>query len=152
MKELTQEVKETKVIGYEANDGTYFKDKEECVKYERTAEGVIRAAFNNLIIKRVSEYDLFEGYGCGSEYWGIVLIHIRNAEELKTANMFSQFCEQRNVFDESHIGKEIVVGIGEGNSDRVCYKYGTIDELVSKFERDLKERLARTDDEPIAGT
>lgn len=140
MKELTKEVVTKEITGYEASDGKVFRSKEECEKYERTSDCVIKTAFEKLVIAENSEYRLFEGYGCGSEEWRIVLIHINNADELRAANMYSQICNHKNCFNDSHIGKEIIVATGDGY-DSWCYVYGTIDELADKFRTDMKERL-----------
>ena len=141
MKELTKEVVTKEITGYEAEDGTVFRTREECEKYEHTSECVIKAAFEKLVIAQNSECSLFDGYGCGSEEWRIVLIHINNAEELKTANMYSQISIYHdNRFDESHTGKEIIVGVGD-SYDTYCWVYGTIDELAARFMNDIERRL-----------
>lgn len=46
-------------IHYEAIDGTIFYNKEECEKYDRTAEAVLRQRFNGMIVKEGTEYSLF---------------------------------------------------------------------------------------------
>lgn len=142
MKELTREVTTKEITGYEANDGTIFCSKEECEKYEQTSDCVIKAAFEKLVIAENNEFSLFDGYGCGSDEWRIVLIHINNAEELKTANMYSQITVRHdNRFDENSIGKELIVGVGDGYGGLDCWVYGTVDELTEKFRADMKERL-----------
>ena len=140
MKELTKEVVTKEITGYEASDGKIFHSKEECEKYERTAECVIKTAFEKLVIAQNSEYSLFEGYGSGSEEWRIVLIHINNAEELKTANMYSQIANHDNCFNENHIGKNLIVGVGDGY-DTYCWLYGTIEEIAARFKADMERRL-----------
>lgn len=49
---------------YEACDGSIFKTKEECNKYEGTAQCVIKKKFNDLVEYSSNEYSLF---GCGSD-------------------------------------------------------------------------------------
>ena len=44
---------------YEAVDGTSFRSKEECEKYEESANGVLRSKFKNSIIKEGTEYSIF---------------------------------------------------------------------------------------------
>ena len=46
-------------IHYEAIDGTIFYNKEECEKYDHTAEAVLRQRFNGMIVKEGTEYSLF---------------------------------------------------------------------------------------------
>ena len=63
MKEIT---KERIVFDYEfeACDGSVFKTKEECIKYEETAQCVIRKKFNDLVEYSSDECSLFN---CGSD-------------------------------------------------------------------------------------
>lgn len=52
----------TKVnVHYEALDGTYFCDEEECKKYDQSAACVIRAKFNELALVKSNGYTLFPG-------------------------------------------------------------------------------------------
>lgn len=59
-----KEVKELRVVGYEANDGTIFTRQEECIKYENSAKGVVSAKYNKYIVKKTNECELFK---CGNE-------------------------------------------------------------------------------------
>lgn len=45
--------------GWEAIDGTFFENKEECKKYEDSAKTVILAKYNKLVVKSGSEEELF---------------------------------------------------------------------------------------------
>ena len=49
---------------YEACDGSVFKTKEECIRYEKTAQCVIRKKFNDLVEHSSDECSLFN---CGSD-------------------------------------------------------------------------------------
>lgn len=62
MKEI--QVTETKqVTKYQASDGTIFLDKAECDKYEQSALGMLMAKYRPLVVKRISEYTLFDEHG-----------------------------------------------------------------------------------------
>lgn len=63
MKEIKIE-RSTFVTIYEAFDGTQFKDAKECVKYEESAQCVIRKKFNDLVKHSSGECSLFN---CGSD-------------------------------------------------------------------------------------
>ena len=143
MEVIKQEITRTEITGYRANDGKEFYTEEECLAYEKTAKCAITQAFNQLVIVWQNEWSVFENYGCGSEDWKIVMIHIKDENDLKVANMFSQIAyEKKNKFDASHIGKKLIVGIGDGYDDTpACYVYGTIDELVAKFKSDMEKRF-----------
>lgn len=49
---------------YEAIDGTQFRTREECEKYDTTAGAVLRQRFLKLVIKKTTEYNFF---GVGSD-------------------------------------------------------------------------------------
>lgn len=72
MKSVSKEVTNT-VCGWEAIDGTFFENKEECKKYENSAKTVILAKYNKLVIKSGSEEELFY-IGCGDNIVDIVKI------------------------------------------------------------------------------
>lgn len=59
--------------GWEAIDGTFFENKEECKKYEDSAKTVILAKYNKLVIKSGSEDELFY-IGCNDNIVDIVKI------------------------------------------------------------------------------
>jgi hypothetical protein len=73
MKQIEVE-KIIKEIKYEAIDGTIFNDKAECEKYDNTAEAVLRQRYQPLVLKTISEWDLFK---CGSEecYYDLVIVN-----------------------------------------------------------------------------
>lgn len=60
MKEVTKEQVQKYTV-YEALDGTEFHDKAECLKYEESAKGVIRARIAKLTVGKANEWDLLAG-------------------------------------------------------------------------------------------
>lgn len=62
MKEI-QKKREVFDTWYEATDGTEFRTREECEKYEQTAHAVVRTKFLKLVVEESTEYDFF-GVGC----------------------------------------------------------------------------------------
>lgn len=63
MKEIKKE-KVTYETVYVANDGTEFKDREECRKYDESAEGVLNAVLKKFTVKECVEEDLFNFGSC----------------------------------------------------------------------------------------
>lgn len=62
-----KEIKKERIVfdyEYEACDGSIFKTKEECIKYENTAQCVIRKKFKDLVEHSSDECSLFN---CGSD-------------------------------------------------------------------------------------
>ncbi len=145
MKELkvTRTIEE--VTGYEADDGRRFKTEEECRKYENSAKYAIYNQFIKLgISEPFSECQIWENYGYGSEEWSLIVVDIKDENDLKIANMFAEMQVPKTSFPDdfrfnsSHIGKRILVGIGS-EYDANCYIYGTFDDLVNKFKNDMNK-------------
>lgn len=148
--ERTKEIKE--VYGYESGDGIYFKTEEECRKYEETARYAINKAFFDLCVRKnkndtrktIEEWALFEGFGNGSDY-EFVILEVKNEEDLKTVNMYrkehlsqSEIERGLNEFDKKYIGQRVLVAIGDSYSGYDnFYIYGTLDEMVEKFKKQM---------------
>lgn len=73
---------------YEAPDGTQFKDKEECKKYEDSLLGILKAKYSKIKLKTYSEYDLF-GVGCEDSY--IDIIKLNSKEDIDTVLHLCQY-------------------------------------------------------------
>ena len=78
MKEVQKEIKKHITI-YEAIDGTEFKSKEECIKYEESAKCVLMAKYNKLVLRSGSEFDIFN---IGSEEETIDIIKINSLSDI----------------------------------------------------------------------
>lgn len=151
-----KEIKITKTIeeitGYEANDGTYFKTKEECAKYEESAEAAIKAMFFGICVKYFDEPTfpdnaIYEMYGYGNEEYYHAIIDIKSEKELKIANMFSDMWAGKYGMKvpNDYIGKRILVDIGNEQYDNVFNIIGTEDEMVEGFKKTMA-RFFRPED------
>ena len=74
---------------YEACDGSIFKTKEECIKYEKTAQCVIRKKFNDLIEFSSNECSLFN---CGSDDYIIDFIKPSTQDAVNTIMQMLELC------------------------------------------------------------
>ena len=83
MKEVTKEQVQ-KYIVYEALDGTEFNDKAECLKYEESAKGVIRARIAKLTVGKATEWDLL----AGSDDYEVIGIKMQNGRDLEYVKQF----------------------------------------------------------------
>lgn len=73
-------VEETiKVPYWEACDGTKFRDKAECEKYDNSAKAVLLSQYNKLIVKEASEYEIF---GSGSEDNSVEVIKVNSEHDV----------------------------------------------------------------------
>jgi len=61
MKEIKKEITNY-IYQYESFDGILFDTKEECEKYEKSAEGVLKLKFQELIVDKADAWDLMRGY------------------------------------------------------------------------------------------
>ena len=64
---------------YEAVDGTHFRTKEECKKYEDSAKCVLLTKYNHMVIKNIAEYDL---HLAGSEEYMLDIVKIDSEEDI----------------------------------------------------------------------
>lgn len=104
---------------YEAYDGSIFKTKEECIKYEETAKCVIRKKFNDLIEHSSDECSLFN---CGSDDYTIDFIKPNTQD---AANAIMQMLELYNANDDR--ARKLIKGAQE-NSDYLLIGHNSYDE------------------------
>ena len=80
---MTEKQIERKVYDtiYVAVDGTEFRDKAECEKYEQTAHAVVRQKFLKLIIAEKTEYDFFH---VGSDDSTVYAVKMDSQEDADT--------------------------------------------------------------------
>lgn len=77
---MTEKQIERKVYDtfYVAVDGTEFREKAECEKYEQTAHAVVREKFLKLVISEKTEYDFFH---VGSDDTTVYAVKMNSQEE-----------------------------------------------------------------------
>lgn len=145
MKELIHEVKET--YAWEANDGKIFYDQNECLQYEKTAKCAITARLRELFVggnDPMTEYRVFEGYGCGSEDYLMAVLRIKNEDDLYAVNQYAAMVGAQPV-PSTMVHECILVGFGYGYED--LYVYGTYGEVVKKFADSMKCAFGLTGEE-----
>lgn len=90
MKEIKKEKQHIEYVTvYQATDGTEFTDREECIKYETSAKGVLKSKLNNFIVGSTKDsgmdaWDLMGG-DCDNE---IIAIKMTNAEDLDVVKQY----------------------------------------------------------------
>lgn len=140
MKEIKRERKIEEVTGYEAFDGKWFKEKEECEKYERSAYGVIAKEFESLFVReRFAECSIWEEYGYGSEEFEMAIIYIKDANDLHTANKYYELVSNGGckLIGTEYIGKKILVNLGYSYDRYVPPCPRTMEDLMRAFESNL---------------
>lgn len=125
MTENKIEIKSYKTV-YVSNDGREFDDREECLKYEKTAKGVIFGDFKNIVEYSKKESTIFNY--CGNEdytYNFIKLNTLDKVELLKKVATLSCYNEQqkKNAFtkiDECYKKKDLFI-VGSPDYDEGEY-------------------------------
>jgi hypothetical protein len=131
MKEITT----TKVvtIGYEAFDGTRFSTEDECRKYEKSAEVVIRRNAEDLMVgKMVSVESLYECFCCDDM---ICVWDIDTADHLRIVNQYLDTIDYGTRVDPKYLGERVAVVVGA--YDGWAGVLGTEEELREKFNARL---------------
>lgn len=138
METITKTVEQ--ITGYRATDGTEFKEKEECVKYEQTCKCVIMSAYQKLVKGTISEYDLIGFTGCDDFYYDIV--KPENADELEILNKALKFnYSGSSLTDSSLIGKVLLVG--KDYEDCLTGWTGDLSRLIDEINENVNKVLTK---------
>lgn len=137
MKELKREIKTMETYGYEATDGTYFRTKEQCEKYEETCECVIMTAFKKEVKFYIDEDTMFE---TGADDYGYYFIDVteNNIDAINKALVY--YYDKARLVDREYIGKEIMVFVEYANNpEGICRKvlsgyWTTMDEKINEIK------------------
>lgn len=138
MKEIKQECV-TYTTRYEAFDGTTFTDKTQCLKYEETAECVIKKKFLDIVKYKDSECSIF---GCGSDDYIIEFVKV-DSDEIATIIM--QILELSHNNDEraralieraKNTKDYLLIGHNEYD-DNYYYAWDTREGILTNIEKNL---------------
>jgi len=121
---------------YVSFDGKQFKVKEECEKYEKSADGVINKMFSELeVVERASCENFMSDCGVNYGYDNdIAIVHIGNVNELEILNRFLDRHGEKQI-SSSYIGRTVALEIY--SYDDGVYVIGTKEEMLSKFIKEL---------------
>lgn len=137
-----KEIKEEEIVynyKYEALDGTVFNSKEECNKYEKTAECVIKKRYNDLVKYTSNECALFN---CGSDDYVVDFLKVQTHDD---ATVIMQMLELSG--DNSGKAREFIADALKTNdyllvghdscSEDYYYTYGTRTHVLNKIKKKL---------------
>ena len=145
MKEIKQTRTIEEITGYEAEDGKWFKTKEECEKYEQSAKCAIKTAFNKLILETWKECELWEEYGYGGEEYEYWVIEIKDENELKVANQFAKDTKSPYDFSPSDIGKRFLISAGYCCEEQAINLKRTYEDIMEHFTKLMNKVFKRGD-------
>lgn len=143
------EIRETREVvvktEYIANDGTVFKDAEECKKYEETCRCVLRTEYKRLVKGNVNEYDLFYENGCEDYKYDIV--EIKNEADREIINRVLVDAYKNAKLIESP-GMYLIY-INEYD-DGITGYWTTIDTILTEIKRVYDKAIAQKEDDANA--
>lgn len=131
-RDVTKVIKTTEKF-YIAADGKAFEFKDECEEYEKA----LRVATNEVVLpmfKRISEYDIFDGYAGSEDYeYGLIKVTVDNLAPLQ---MFMEvnggvgrvYDGKNHELTMDYIGKTCLFSIGyDGSIDGADF-FGNVNE------------------------
>ena len=136
-----KEIKESRIIeevkGYEASDGTFFKDANECKKYEESARAIITA--------RAKEYRVYDGT-CDDLYYDfssenkLEIYDIVDADAAKAVAqyMYEKSDNYREINIDKYIGEKFIVCWSY--DEDYCWWY-TISELMGEINANYTKMI-----------
>lgn len=143
MKEQIIEKVVKEVNGYIADDGTWFRTKEECQKYEESAKMVL---FNMVKDKIIAETNIYNLLHEGNDDDGVEIYNVDSLETLELLNryiMLSTYDKKKDLFKTDMIGKKIIVF---WSYDRdYCWSKGTIEDLLNGIKERYDKVVNKTE-------
>lgn len=144
MKKVTVEktVHETK---YQAADGKMFNNEDVCMGYENTLKCIVRAKYNKLVVKHITEQDIVP-FGSEESYIDVVklkttadvetVIHLLNAYQTRSQEEIETLLDNLKKIKES---KEDYLLLFAGNEyDGPWYGYlGSAKEFLEKAKNSI---------------
>lgn len=142
MKAITTTKTIEEIKGYEASDGTFFKDKAECEKYEGTCKCVIMKEFKELVIGECTEFSILDA---GSDESGYYIVKINDSHDVEVVNKAIHFFyKNAKLLTSDVIGKEVMVYVDYDGELSGCTT--TIDELIESIRKSY-EKVTRKEQE-----
>ncbi len=130
---------------YVANDGTEFNDRDECQKYEDSAEGVILAKIKSLVINDIAEEEIL---GWGSSDNTVWVVRPKSQDDVNTILqallLFNPYykkedrkeqLEKERQTAQRALDENDVLFIGRGWEMDCFWFYGTRNSLKEKLNK-----------------
>ena len=138
MKEITTTKTITEVTGYEAFDGTRFSSRENCVKYEQSAEAAAKQIAEQYKVSSGYADAVLPGIGnwCEEKVW-VFRIKDANARQAVATylRLVDCYAARNNPVTEADIGKDVAYIIG--CDEDWFYRLGTEEDIVEMIRRSM---------------
>lgn len=124
-----EKVSKTYYEVYVATDGTEFASIDECEKYEKSAEGVLRARLKDIRVYEGNQESLFGIGSCECGVWVVVPKKKEDIDLVKQLALMHHNSDYAGWLTDEYIGKPVIVDFGYENE--ACY--------LDSFDHILKE-------------
>lgn len=132
MKTITREITTEEIIGYEADDGTRFRDEEECRKYEQSALAAASKAFYSVASKSYSGTEFHDLFYISYED-DMRVVEIRDGNVLQIVNTYLHAKAPReSLVDPRYIGKKCLISFA--GYDNIHTVIGSREEMELEFK------------------
>lgn len=134
MKEVKKTVEQ--LVGYEATDGTFFRNQDACAEYEKSARCAANCAAaklekNSKALDQIMHHNMI---GCWEER--VVVYDIKNADQLQVVNTHLNLVYPGgNAIDPRYIGQSVAVQYWV--DDDGYNVLGNMDEILAEFRSNL---------------
>ena len=127
---ITRTIEE--INGYYADDGTWFREKEECQKYEETAKMVVYKMIKDKMIAKTNIYALLTE---GNEDDEVEIYNVDSIETVELLNRYialTTYDKKSDLITTEMIGKKIIIF---WSYDRDwCWCKGSIEDLLNTIK------------------
>lgn len=146
--EIKRTIEEVVRTEYIANDGTVFDDRDECLKYERSALGVIKAKLKPMTnFNKYSQYDFID---MGSDECLVEIFAIESQEDLDNINRYLQAVSchypRPTQIPKEAIGHEAILFWNYDKDYAYTYEDGTLEGFMTYIRKNF-ERMTKPKEE-----
>ena len=127
---VTKTVEE--VNGYYADDGQWFRTKEECMNYEESAKMVVFKMIKDKLIAKTTVLDFLDE---GSSDDEVEIFKVDSLETVELLNRYTSLStyDKLILFTSDMVGKDIIL---VWNYDRdYCWCHGSIDDYLENIRK-----------------
>lgn len=138
---ITRTIEE--VNGYIADDGTWFRTKDQCMEYEESAKMV---AFNMVKDKMIAKSTIYGLLSDGDEECDVEIYNVDSKDTVELLNKYIYlytYNKKADLIKMDMIGKEIIIC---WNYDRdCCWCKGSINDMIEGINKNYNKIVNKTE-------
>ena len=138
---ITRTIEE--VNGYIADDGTWFKNKEQCLEYEASAKMVV---YNMVKEKMIGKTDIQNLFGEGDPDSDVEIFLVDSMNTLELLNRYVYlytYDKKENLVSTDMIGKKIIICWSYDKD--YCWCKGTIEDVLKEIRESYEKVINKTE-------